>query len=68
MITGKYLFFFGFASLRVFFFDNLGIVFYDVGEFIFFEDFIPKIICGKSICIGRISRSVIIALIERQKP
>ena len=56
------------ARLGCLFFDNLGIVFEDVGQPRPGEHFLPQVIRLQPPRVGRIARPVVPALVERQEP
>lgn len=68
VVAWKYLLYFLFLCLRVFFNDHLRIVLDDVTQLQFSQDVFPQIVGHQTVWIGRIPCSVVIAFIEGQKP
>ena len=55
-------------GLRVFLFNDLGIVFQNIGQPILGKDFLPEVIRGQAMRVWWISRSVVVPLVEREEP
>ena len=68
VVAGKYLFFLFLFGILIHLNDNLSIVFYDQRQLFLGEDILPKIIGHKTVWIRRVTCSVIVSLVKRQKP
>src|SRR5262249_26121672 len=68
VIAWEYLNVFLLAGLLVLFFNDLGIVFQDIREPILGEDALPEIVGLETMRVGRITRAIVAALVEGQKP
>ena len=68
MVSRKHLSICFLLGIRVFLFHHLGVVFNNAGQFLLSQNILPEIIGHYTVWIGRIPRSIFVALVERQKP
>ena len=68
VVTWKYLLYFLFLRLRVFFNDHLRIVLDNATQFQLGQDVLPQIVGHQTVRIRRIPGSVAISFIEGQEP
>src|SRR5260370_25491738 len=68
MVTRKNLRQFLFARSRVLLFNDLRVVFQNIGQPGRGQSLLPEVVRLESIRIGRITRAVVVALAEGQKP
>lgn len=67
VIPGEYLGSFGFFGVRVFGFEDLCVVFDDVGEFWFGEDVFPEVVGFDAVRVRGVSGAVVIAFVEGEE-
>ena len=68
MIARKDLFIAFFAGVGALFFDDLGVVFQNVGQALFAQNRFPEVLGRESGGIRRVARAVVPAHVKRQKP
>jgi hypothetical protein len=57
-----------FTGFRMFFFNDLGVVFDDGGQTMRCQQSLPKVVCFDAVWIGGISGAVVPSLITGEKP
>ena len=68
MITWKNLLIFDFSCFRIFLLDNSSVILNDAGQHILGQNLLPQIVRHQPVGIGRIACSIVITLVEGQKP
>lgn len=67
VIPGEYLNFVGFFGVRVFGFENLCVVFDDVGEFWFGKDVFPEVVGFDAVGVWRVSSTIVVSFVEGEE-
>ena len=68
MVTRKHLLILLLFGFRIYFLNNLRIIFNNIGKPVLSKDILPQVIRHDAIGIGRITCTIVVSLIKRQEP